>query len=325
MYRKTQKFLFILLVCVFGCSVERIPAPEEPLSSQQQSAPQQMSQYPSPMADAIRAHERIENKSVPGLTIQLNDVLSKPVKIYAPEMDRQLEKVDLLIHFHGASFVPERAAYDSKHPFIVATVNMGSGSSVYERPFESKEAFTELVEAVVNSVSEKKSINIELSKIYLSSFSAGYGSVRAILRDHEARVDGIILLDGLHTDYVPSRKVLAEGGKLNEKNLTGFVRYARLAIEGKKRFVITHSAIFPGTYASTTETADFIINSLGLKRQPTLKWGPGGMQVVSKTYAGNLAILGFAGNTAPDHIDHFHGLPYFLKMILVNSNRLMQQ
>ena len=117
----------------------------------------------------------------------------------------------------------------------------------------------------------------------------------------------------------------AEGGKLNEKNLTSFVQFARLAIDGKKMFLITHSEIFPGTYASTTETSDFIINTLGLKRQPTLEWGPDGMQLVSKTSAGNLAILGFAGNTAPDHIDHFHGLPYFLKTILVNSNRLMQQ
>jgi hypothetical protein len=303
---KVVKFslLSILLTCLYGCTVER------------QDAPQQRSQYPSPMADAIRSHERTENKSVPGLAIQLKNVLTKPVKIYAPEMDRQLEKVDLLIHFHGASFVPERAVYDSGHPFILATVNLGSGSSVYEKPFESKHAFTELVEAVIDSVREKKSIELEVSRIYLSSFSAGYGAVRAILRNHQERVDGIILLDGLHTDYVPARKVLAEGGKLNEKNLTDFVQFARLAIEGRKKFLITHSAIFPGTYASTTETADFIINSLGLKRQPALKWGPGGMQLVSKTYAGNLAILGFAGNTAPDHIDHFHGLPYFLKMIL---------
>ena len=306
---KTPVILFMLLLCMIGCS------PEKPPSLQQKPA-QQMSQYPSPMADAIRAHERIENKSVPGLSIQLNDVLSKPVKIYAPEFVNEEERVDLLIHFHGASFVPERAAYELKRPFIAATVNMGSGSSVYERSVESKSAFTELVEAVVNSVREKKSIDIELSKIYLSSFSAGYGAVRAILRDHQAQVDGIILLDGLHTDYVPSRKVLAEGGKLNEKNLTIFIQFARLAIDGKKRFLITHSEIFPGTYASTTETADYIINSLGLKRQPTLKWGPGGMQLVSETNAGNLAILGFAGNTAPDHIDHFHGLGSFLKMIL---------
>jgi hypothetical protein len=294
----------MLFVWVFGCSPE------------QAAAPGQRSQYPSPMADAIRAHARIENKSVEGLSIQLNDVLTKPVKVYAPAFGNEVRKIDLLIHFHGASFVAERAVYELKRPFIAATVNMGSGSSVYERAFESKHAFTELVDRIIEAVSEKTSIYMEVSRIYLSSFSAGYGSVRAILREHEARVDGIILLDGLHTDYVPGRKVLAEGGKLNENNLTDFVRYARLAIEGRKKFLITHSAIFPGTYASTTETADFIINSLGLERHPVLSWGPGGMQMVSETYSGNLTIIGFAGNTAPDHIDHFHGLGIFLKLML---------
>lgn len=313
---KQAVILFMLGMFVFGCSSEQSPAPEQATAPEETSAPKQMNQYPSPMADAIRAHGRIENKSVPGLRIQLNDVLSKPVKVYVPEFGDEAERVDLLIHFHGASYVVEHAVYELDRPFIAATVNMGSGSAVYERPFENKRAFTELVEGIIEAVSEKKSTDIEVSRIYLSSFSAGYGSVRAILREHESMVDGIILLDGLHTDYVPARKVLAEGGKLNEKNLTGFLRYGQLAMEGKKRFLITHSAIFPGTYASTTETADFMINSLGLDRRPVLRWGPTGMQRVSETYSGNLTILGFAGNSAPDHIDHFHGLGIFLEIIL---------
>ena len=40
------------------------------------------------------------------------------------------------------------------------------------------------------------------------------------------------------------------------------------------------------------------------------------MQLLSETNANKLKILGFAGNSAPDHIDHFHGLPAFLKMFL---------
>jgi hypothetical protein len=40
------------------------------------------------------------------------------------------------------------------------------------------------------------------------------------------------------------------------------------------------------------------------------------MQLLSETNAGGLHILGFAGNTAPDHIDHLHGLATFLKMML---------
>lgn len=80
--------------------------------------------------------------------------------------------------------------------------------------------------------------------------------------------------------------------------------------------VITHSEIFPGTFASTTETADFILRSLALDRMPVLEWGPGGMQMLSRAGRGSFELLGFAGNTAPDHIDHFHGMGQFLARLL---------
>jgi hypothetical protein len=87
-------------------------------------------------------------------------------------------------------------------------------------------------------------------------------------------------------------------------------------MDNKKKLLITHSEIYPGTYASTTETTDFLIRSLNLQRHPVLKWGPVGMQMLTETRAEGLTILGFAGNSAPDHVDHFHGLPVFLKMVL---------
>ena len=47
-----------------------------------------------------------------------------------------------------------------------------------------------------------------------------------------------------------------------------------------------------------------------------VKWGPRGMQQLSEVRAGNLVILGFAGNSAPDHIDQFHAMPEFLQLFL---------
>ena len=49
------------------------------------------------------------------------------------------------------------------------------------------------------------------------------------------------------------------------ENLEGWVRLARDAIAGKKRLIVTHSEIFPGTFASTTETADYLLAQLGLQ------------------------------------------------------------
>ena len=278
--------------------------------------PGQIDQFPSPMVDYIRAHERIEEKDVPGASIILKDILSKPVEVYFTDQSNESGSMDLLIHFHGASYVPKHAVYDSNHPLLLAVVNLGSGSSVYENAFQNQSTFPKLVDVIYKTVSERKAIKIKPSRIYLSSFSAGYGAVRAILKNHQPKIDGIVLLDGLHTDYIPSRRVLSQGGKLNDEKLRDFIRYARLAMDNKKKFLITHSEIFPGTYASTTETTDFLIRSLHLKRRPVLKWGPVGMQQLTETRAGELTIIGFAGNSAPDHIDHFHGLPVFLKMIL---------
>ncbi len=285
-------------------------------SSEPDATPRPIAQFPSPMADAIRAHERIEAKDVPGVSCALTDVLAKPVEVYLPDRQRPTSRVDLLVHFHGAGYVPKYAAYTSGHPLVLAVVNLGSGSAVYERAFAESATFPQLADSVADGVSERTGSDIEIARVYLSSFSAGYGAVRAILTDHAARVDGIVLLDGLHTDYVPPRRVLADGGTLNGKKLEGFVRYAQLAMAGEKRLVITHSAIFPGTYASTTECADHLIDAMGLQRRAVLKWGPVGMQLLSETRKNGLTVLGFAGNTAPDHVDHFHGLPAFLKMLL---------
>lgn len=294
----------IVLIYMNGCS------------SEQEATSQSMSQFPSPMTNSVRVHERIDKKKVPGASVRVNNVLTKPVEVYVASQGRQLQQTDLLIHFHGSSYIPQRAVYDSKHTFILAVVNLGSGSSVYENAFQEESVFLGLVESIRTSVSELKATKVNISGIYLSSFSAGYGAIRAILKNHLSLVDGIILLDGLHTNYIPARRILSQGGKLNEEKLRDFLQFARLAIDGEKRFLITHSEIFPGTYASTTETADFIINSLNLYRHPVLRWGPVGMQLLSETDVNGLTILGFAGNSAPDHIDHFHGLPTFLQMIL---------
>ena len=84
---------------------------------------------------------------------------------------------------------------------------------------------------------------------------------------------------------------------------------------GTKGGVITHSEIFPGTFASTTETADYLIRKLELKEHAVLKWGPMGMQQLSEARAGRFLILGFAGNSAPDHVDQLHSLPAYLRLL----------
>jgi hypothetical protein len=40
-----------------------------------------------------------------------------------------------------------------------------------------------------------------------------------------------------------------------------------------------------------------------------------GTQMLSETKAGGLLVVGFAGNSAPDHVDQFQSLPEYLRWL----------
>ncbi|WP_114789859.1 hypothetical protein U0035_11075 [Niabella yanshanensis] len=278
-----------------------------------------LAQFPSPMLENIRRHERVTFEMEPSKTIILNDILPKPVTIYLPANLRKSKQADLLIHFHGLAPVVAYAAYQYKYPLIAVSVNLGSGSAAYAQPFVNDAAFEKLRQAVLDTVRKHIGRSLPTGKIILSGFSAGYGAIRSILLHPAAFKDiqTVLLLDGLHTSYIPERKVLAEGGLIDSISLDPFIQFAREAINklSGKKFMFTHSEIFPGTFSSTTETAQYLLQKLNIKTIPVLKWGPLGMQQISKASSGNFSVLGFAGNTAPDHIDHFHGLFHFLHQL----------
>jgi hypothetical protein len=276
--------------------------------------PPPAAQNPSPMVEATRAHERLTQRDIPGVTRTFAGPDNKPVELFIPEGARRARDVNLVVHFLGIAWIPELAITQIGKHSVVAVLNLGAGSGVYDRAFSNPAAFDTLLAAIGRELADAAGTDVRIARITLSGFSAGHGAVRAILREprHFARVDAILLMDGMHTSYLPEGVVVEKGGTLDPRNLEAFVRFAELAVKGDKRFLITHSEIFPGTFASTTETADYLLKSLGLKRTPVLKWGPRGMQQLGEVHAGHFDLLSFAGNSAPDHIDQFQGMPEFL-------------
>lgn len=280
-------------------------------------APPPASQNPSPMVESSRAHERLAPKKLEGATLSFAGPGGKPVELFIPDRARTSDAVDVVIHFFGAAWLPEQAVDDLGTNTVAAVVNLGAGSGIYDRTFADPAVFDSLLASVGREMSAAVGHPARVDRVTLVGFSAGHGAVRAILRDsaHFARVSAVLLLDGMHTSYVPEGAVLAKGGAIDTTNLVAFARFARAAIRGEKRFLVTHSEIFPGTFASTTETADWLIQSLGLRRTPVLKWGPRGMQQLSEVRAGRFEVMGFAGNAAPDHIDQLHAMPELLKLL----------
>jgi hypothetical protein len=287
-----------------------------PVTSQHAQPP--TPQNPSPMVEHTRAHERLPERAPEGRRITVTAAgLSRPAQVFVPGSLAPGAPLRLLIHFHGAAFVAEHAAARAASPYAVAVVNLGAGSGAYERAFTTPAAFDSLLVAVETGVRAVLGTGVAPDRLVLSAFSAGHGAIRAILREptHAGRVSGALLLDGIHAGYQPAGAVLAQGGALDTAVLAPILELARRAAQGDVAVLVTHSEIFPGTFASTTETTDYIAGALGSRRRPVLAWGPVGMQQLSEVRLGRLAILGFAGNAAPDHIDHLHGMPDFLQQL----------
>ncbi|HEU4785983.1 MAG TPA: hypothetical protein VFS57_01195, partial [Gemmatimonadaceae bacterium] len=284
----------------------------------QNPPPAAAAQNPSPMVDETRAHDRLVRRELGGSIRTITGPAGKPVEVWIPERARSREVFDLVVHFHGTAWLPEQAVAGLGDHTVAAVLNLGTGSGAYDRAFADAATFDSLLVEIAREVSATIGKGAHVGRLTLVGFSAGHGAVRAILREprHFARVDAVLLLDGMHTSYVPEGSLLATGGTLDTTNLVAFANFARAAMRGEKRFLVTHSEIFPGTFASTTETADWLLHSLGLRRKPVLRWGARGMQQLSEVRAERFELLGFAGNSAPDHIDQLHAMPELLARLL---------
>lgn len=288
--------VLISVLLPFGASPqEKVKTDDKPAKS---------AQNPSPMVEHTRAHPRLKEEKPPGRRERLT-----LGTLFLPEKLKTEGSVPLFIHFHGGTWLPEVAAARQR-PLAVITVQLGSGSAVYATPFKDRQAFGKLLREAENKA------GVRFDPVGLTAWSAGYGAVREILRAPGGyeRVEFVLLLDGLHAGYVSGQPGPKESS-LIPQDLDVFVKFARDAAAGKKRFLVIHSEVFPGTFASTTETADYLLAQLALKRKAVLRWGPMQTQQLSEAGQGHFRVLGFAGNSAPDHVDHLHALPDFLRRV----------
>ena len=271
----------------------------------------QPSAVPNRIGTWHRDHKRIERTESPGKRAALATL--KGATLYVgPGVD--LEKpAPLVIHFHGAPWIVEQHIANHLPKAALVTVQLGSGSGVYGRPFVEDKMFTELIDEAERISGVKRG----WSTITLTAFSAGYGAVRSILRHkaHFERVNGVLLLDGIHAGFESARTPVTTGNSVLLKDLDAYIDLAREAAVGRKYLVITHSQIHPGSYASTTECTNQLLRDLGLRKEMSVKDGPMGMQQLTRAEKGRFRVFGYAGETAADHIDHIHSMPHWFGLL----------
>lgn len=111
---------------------------------------------------------------------------------------------------------------------------------------------------VIQTELSKRFGNVSLGKLGLTSFSGGYQAVGNIIEDPEMRskINSLIIMDGIHE------------GKRSNPDPTRMKRWVQFAQEAKndpknKQFVFIHSAVDPGSYSSTTDSANYLNQNVG--------------------------------------------------------------
>lgn len=219
---------------------------------------------------------------------------------------------DLLVHFHGAEPVRREVA-PLDLGLVIAAVDAGTRSSEYARALRP-EAWEALLASVDRAVSEATGIAAARARhLAVSSWSAGSGAVAQILSRPGAaeapdgrRLDALILLDSLYGGYAPGRHELLPG------QLGPYVSLAESAARGSPLFFLTHTAVPTNGYASTAETASFLLRQVGASAIPVTPAEGSAAPLVRMYDGGSLFVRGYGGGTREDHCAQLRLLPGIL-------------
>jgi hypothetical protein len=221
---------------------------------------------------------------------------------------------DLVVHFHGHEPIRKEFVKAAKGPVLVG-IDLGIGSGAYARTFASPHVFPALIksveDAMVQHTGNKKA---RVRKLALSSWSAGYGAIEQILRQPAAKkVDAVILLDSLHAGYADER-----AGTLKTELIEPFIAFAKRAAQKQTFMFMSHSSIIPPGYASTMETANYVVKQLKGKPKKATRQDVLGLDLFQRFDKGNFKVRGYTGNDKPDHCAHIGLMADIMRVHLGN-------
>lgn len=219
--------------------------------------------------------------------------------------------VDLIFHFHAAQMAEKdwRAAGVNA---VIVSATFGMGTGAYADAFSDPMRFERMMNEVLADLSRRAAKPLHARRVSLFAWSAGFAAVSRILsvpKFYNA-VDTVVLLDGLHSNYIdPKIKKSSQGAvHVDVRGLSNFIKFAEDAKRGTKAMVLTHSSILTPDYANSTEANQALLGQVGV---PIVSTNPplpiyGEMKEIERADSGNLHMRGFLGTTAHDHINHLH-------------------
>lgn len=247
-----------------------------------------------------------------GVTIELDDQGSK-LALFVPQVWKPQGATGavLSVHFHTTPWFVVQEHLRRTNPGPLLVVTLGEGSATYAKPYRDTNRFARQLELVATPLKQRGADkNFRITSVDLSSFSAGYGAVRELLKSpaYFQIIRRIVLLDSLYAGWEGDAATPATR-KPQADQIEVWMPFVRAAVRGEKTFVLTHSAVPTLKYASTADCADAILARLGVARQPV----PTGalpasndpdFPLRSRADSGRFHVWGYDGTDAQAHLTH---------------------
>lgn len=253
------------------------------------------------------------------LTTQAQEVERIPLEtgalFIASDTKRSGPEIPLIIHLHGSEEVVKRNILQVKPDAIWVNITLPGLSSIYGKHFREPRAFPTLLQEVKEALELRfPAKNVEIRPVTLVSFSAGFGGVRELLKQPEAiaHISSVIMADSLYAGFVGN----TAHRELNADHMKPFVQFAELAAKGQKQMLLTHSQLFTPGYASTAETAAYLIQSLDGQRLAKKTLRDQKLTELSRFQRGQFTVIEYDGDTGEDHLNHLRFIRLFLDEVL---------
>ncbi len=177
--------------------------------------------------------------------------------LYIPEGWKPTPKLKMTVHFHGAAWfaIDEHLRRGLKEPLLA--IYAGEGSTVYRNAFLDPDSWPRVLSHVMSELGEPVGATIE--RIDVTSFSAGYGAVRELLKQEAPPklIRRIVLADSMYASFTSD----SDHTPLKEQ-IDPYVEFAKAAMSGRKGFVVTCSLVQTDTYANSFACAGALVGSV---------------------------------------------------------------
>jgi hypothetical protein len=207
---------------------------------------------------------------------------------------------DVIIHFHGVQMALEPAMREAQLRAVLIIVNDGLVAESYRDGHGAPGTLQRLLDGLHAHVAEAfHRDDVHARRVAVSAWSAGFGAVAPMLKRAEevARIDAVLVSDGIHVSFTDPRN-----RSIVNSQLEPVAAFARRAMSRDKLLGITHTAIQTPDFASTTETANKLLEMLALTPNVILD-GDKAREPLATSVAesGDFVLLGYAGNDKHAH------------------------